>query len=109
MKFKQSSSFILWQQIWSLSVLVAAVIFSWTAYSLYQPKILKGLGFLQLAVWLSIIQEILAAIIEPLIGEAGDHFKHRYGSRLPMITTGVTLAGGIFVVMALLLQGKVPS
>lgn len=74
------------------------------AYGIYQPKILKKLDFAELAAWLGIIQGLLAAFIEPLIGAFSDRIQRRLGSRLPMISVGVTLAGLIFVAASLLVE-----
>jgi hypothetical protein len=41
-------------------------------------------------------------------GGISDQIQSRFGSRLPMITTGVTIAGLIFVVVSLLLQWQIP-
>jgi MFS family permease len=108
MQSRVSQSNILWRQVVGLSAILAAVMFSWMAYGLYQPKILQELGFIKLAAWLSIIQGFLGAVLEPLIGGLSDKIQRRFGSRLPIITTGVTIAGLIFVAVAILLQWKIP-
>jgi MFS family permease len=108
MQLKGSQS-ILWQQVWGLSAIIATVIFCWMAYNLYQPKILQELGFVKLAGWLGIIQGLLGAFIEPWVGAVSDRIQHRFGSRLPIITLGVTLAGLIFVAIAILLQWQIPT
>lgn len=100
---------ILWRQVWGISALLAAISFSWMAYGLYQPQILKNLGFVQLAGWLGVIQGGLGVGIEPLVGAFSDRVLWRFGSRLPVISTGVTLAGLIFVCVALLLQINLPG
>ncbi|RUT08811.1 hypothetical protein DSM106972_008640 [Dulcicalothrix desertica PCC 7102] len=108
MQFRVSQSSILWRQVVGLSAILAAVMFSWMAYSLYQPKILQELGFVKLAAWLGIIQGFLGAVLEPFVGSVSDQIQRRFGSRLPVITTGVTLAGLIFVAVAILLQWQIP-
>jgi hypothetical protein len=108
MQSRVSQSSILWRQVVGLSAILAAVMFSWMAYGLYQPKILEELGFIKLAAWLPIIQGFLGAILEPLVGGISDRIQRRFGSRLPIITTGVTIAGLIFVAVAILLQWRVP-
>lgn len=95
---------ILWRQVWGLATLVAAIIFSWMIYRLDQPKILQKLEFAPLADYLGILQGLLATVIEPIVGEFSDRIQHRLGSRLPMISVGVTLAGLIFVAVSLLLE-----
>lgn len=53
---------------------------------------------------MGILQGLLAAFIEPLIGAFSDRIQRNLGSRLPMISVGVTLAGVIFVATSLLVQ-----
>ncbi|MBD2344212.1 MFS transporter [Anabaena subtropica] len=95
---------ILWRQVWGLATLLAAIIFSWMAYGFYQPIILEKLEFVGLVGWLGIWQGLLVAVIEPMIGGLSDHLQQRLGSRLPMISIGVVLAGVIFVAVSLLVQ-----
>jgi MFS family permease len=99
-----SRSEILWRQVWGLAALLAAIIFSWMAYRIYQPKILQKLDFVELTAWLGIMQGLLAAFIEPLIGAFSDRIQRNLGSRLPMISVGVILAGVIFAATSLLVQ-----
>jgi hypothetical protein len=108
MQLRTSQSSILWRQVWGLSAILAAVMFSWMAYSLYQPKILQELGFVKLAAWLGIIQGLMGAVLEPLVGGVSDKIQRQFGSRLPMITTGVTIAGLIFVATSILLRWQIP-
>lgn len=99
---------ILWRQVWGLAALLAAIIFSWMAYGFYQPKILRKLEFVELASWLGILQGLLAAVIEPLIGRVSDRIQQRLGSRLPLISVGVMLAGLILVTVSLLVEYTLP-
>ncbi len=99
---------VLWRQVWGLAALLAAIVFSWMAYSFYQPVILTKLGFIQLAQSLGIIQGFLGAAIEPLAGSISDRSLHRIGSRLPGIAVGITLAGLLFVATGLLLHSNIP-
>ncbi|WP_414544971.1 MFS transporter [Nostoc sp. CCY0012] len=99
---------ILWRQVWGLAALLAAIILSWMAYGFYQPIILQELDFVELAGWLGIVQGLLVAIIEPLIGRLSDRLQQRLGSRLPMISMGVVLAGLIFVTVSLLVERNLP-
>jgi MFS family permease len=103
-----SRTSILWRQVWGLAALLAAILFSFMAYGIYQPKILKSLGFVELASWLGIVQGLLGAVIEPLVGAISDRILRKFGSRLPIISAGVTLAGLVFVVVGVLLQGNLP-
>ncbi|ABA20278.1 Major facilitator superfamily MFS_1 [Trichormus variabilis ATCC 29413] len=99
---------ILWRQVWGLAALLAAIIFSWMAYKFYQPRILEELEFVGLVRWLGIWQGLLIAVIEPMIGGLSDRIQQRLGSRLPMISLGVVLAGVIFVAVSLLVQQNLP-
>ncbi len=99
---------ILWRQVWGLSALLAAILLSFIAYGFYQAKILENLGFFALASWLGIFQGLLGAILEPLFGGFSDRILRRFGSRLPMISVGVTIAALLFVVLSLLLASNLP-
>jgi hypothetical protein len=99
---------VLWRQVWGLAALLTAILFSWMAYGFYQPVLLTKLGFIELAQNLGIIQGFLGAIIEPIVGAMSDRWMHRVGSRLPIISVGVTLAGSLFVIIGLLLHGEIP-
>lgn len=99
---------VLWRQVWGLAALLAAIVFSWMAYSFYQPVILTKLGFIELAQSLGIIQGFLGAAIEPLAGSISDRSLRRIGSRLPGIAVGITLAGLLFVATGLLLHSNIP-
>ncbi len=103
-----AQSSILWRQVWGLSAVLAAVTLSWMAYGFYQPKILQDLGFVEMAQGLGILQGFMGALAEPIAGGISDRVQHRLGSRLPMITLGVVLAGLLFVGVALLLQWHIP-
>jgi MFS family permease len=109
MQSSNSQTLILWRQVWGLAALLAAILLSFMAYGFYQPIILKNLGFVELATGLGIAQSLMGAVIEPLVGGVSDRILRRVGSRLPMISVGVTLAGLLFVVIGLLLQGNLPS
>ncbi len=89
--------------------MLAAIIFCWMAYEFYQPQILRNLGFLELATWLGVIQGILAAGVEPVVGGLSDRIMRVVGSRLPIIAVGVTLAGAIFVIVSGLLDRNLPE
>jgi hypothetical protein len=100
---------ILWKQVGGLASMLAAIIFCWMAYEFYQPQILRNLGFLELATWLGVIQGILAAGVEPVVGGLSDRIMRVVGSRLPIIAVGVTLAGAIFVIVSGLLERNLPE
>jgi hypothetical protein len=103
-----SHTTILWRQVWGVAAILTVVLLSFTIYGIYQPKILNELGFIELAKGLGIVQGGLGIVIEPLIGGWSDRILARLGSRLPLITAGITLAGLIFVIVAFLIQQQLP-
>jgi MFS family permease len=100
---------ILWRQVWGLAALVAAIVFSWMAYGFCQPEILTQLGFVSLSQNLGIIQGLIGAVIEPVVGMVADRVLRKVGSRLPVLIVGVTLAGSIFVLVGYLLSRELPQ
>lgn len=99
-----SSPSILWRQVWGLAALLVAILLSLLAYGFYQPVILTRLGLAQWAGTLGLAQGLLAAAIEPIFGGVSDRILRRFGNRLPQITVGVTVAGLLFVAIALFWQ-----
>jgi MFS family permease len=97
-----------WRQVWGLAIFVGATTFCWLAYGFYQPLILTQLGFTELASTLAIFQGLLGAIVEPGAGFLADRYVNRVGHKLPLITSGVTLAGLIFVALSGLLITQIP-
>lgn len=100
---------ILWQQVVGLGAMLATIIFAWMIYEFYQPQILKNMGFVELAAWLGVIQGVLVAGVEPVVGGLSDRIMHSIGSRLPLIAVGVTIAGSIFLIVSWLLDGHLPD
>jgi MFS family permease len=100
---------ILWQRVIGLGAMLAAIIFAWMIYEFYQPQILKKMGFVELATWLSVIQGVLVAGIEPVVGGMSDRIMRSIGSRLPIIAVGVTIAGSIFLIVSWLVDGNLPE
>ncbi|PZV10856.1 MAG: MFS transporter, partial [Leptolyngbya sp.] len=77
-----------------------AIALLWVIYNLYLVQLLTQLGFPQgLAVVLLVVENLLAMAIEPLVGTFSDQMQHRIGTRLPIISLGVVLTAGLFVVI----------
>ncbi len=108
MAVSSTHSSILWRQVWGLAAILAAVLISLMIYGFHQSSILMELGFTQFAATLGILQGLMGAVIEPSVGALSDRILNRFGSRLPQITVGVTLAGLLFVLIAILLPVNVP-
>lgn len=93
-------SSIAWAPVWGLALVQGAISLLWVIYNLYLGQLLTGLGFpLALAATLLIIENLLAIVMEPLMGTFSDRMQHRIGTRLPIISLGVLLAAGIFVLL----------
>lgn len=77
-----------------------AITLLWVIYNLYLVQLLTQLGFpRQLAVGLLVVENLLAMVVEPLMGTLSDRMQHQVGTRLPLISLGVVLAAGLFVVI----------
>ncbi|MGF1517124.1 MAG: MFS transporter [Nodosilinea sp.] len=96
----QAAKSILWEPVWGLALMQGAIALLWVIYNLYLVQLLTQLGFPQgLAVGLLVIENLLAMVIEPLMGTFSDGMQHRMGTRLPIISLGVVLTAGLFVVI----------
>ncbi|PSR16285.1 MFS transporter, partial [filamentous cyanobacterium CCP3] len=77
-----------------------AITLLWVIYNLYLVQLLTQLGFPQgLAVGLLVVENLLAMVIEPVVGTFSDRMQHQIGTRLPIISLGVLLTAGLFVVI----------
>ncbi len=99
---------ILWGPVWGLALMQGAITLLWVIYNLYLVQLLTRLGFSQgLAVGLLVVENLLSMVVEPLMGTFSDQMQHKIGTRLPIISLGVVLAAGIFVVIpTVLLWGQ---
>jgi len=100
---RQSES-VLWQQVWGIAVLQAAVALSWQIYSAAQPAILNKVGLMAALGMLSLVPGILSLLLDPLMGKFTDHIQRKIGARLPVVNVGVILTSLIFMTVALGLQ-----
>ncbi|TFI51522.1 MFS transporter [Mastigocladus laminosus UU774] len=101
---------ILWLQVWSLAGVQAAIVICWLIYNLYLPKLLVGFGFPEsLAVGVVILENILAVLMEPLMGALSDQAKYRVGSRFSFITLGVILSSALFIAIPSIVTFVTPS
>jgi Na+/melibiose symporter-like transporter len=94
----QSAPRILWLQVMGLAAVQGAISLTWVIYNLYLLDLLTGLGFsASLGAVLLIIENILAAVMEPLMGSVSDRSQRWLGSRFPQIALGLILASVCFV------------
>lgn len=94
----QTSPRVLWLQVWGLAAVQGAIALTWVIYNLYLVKLLTQFGFpKELATGLLILENILAAVMEPLMGGLSDEAQRWIGTRFPFISLGLALASGLFI------------
>lgn len=88
---------ILWAQVGGLALVQGAITLSWVIYNLYLVDLLTSLGFPQpWAAGLLVIENLLAVVMEPLMGTFSDHRQHWVGTRFPLVALGMILSAGLF-------------
>lgn len=93
-----STSRVLWLQVWGLAAVQGAIALTWVIYNLYLLKLLTQFGFpKELATGLLILENILAAIMEPLMGGLSDRAQRWIGTRFPFISFGSVVASALFI------------
>ncbi|HEY9673124.1 MAG TPA: MFS transporter [Waterburya sp.] len=89
---------ILWLQVWGLAAVQGAIALTWVIYNLYLLKLLTQFGFSkELGTIVLILENILAAVMEPLMGGFSDQAQRWVGTRFPFIAFGVVLASALFI------------
>lgn len=102
----QSSRSVLWTQVWGLAAMQGAITLMWVIYNLYLVDLLTQLGFPKtLATGLLILENLLAMVMEPLMGSFSDGLQHRLGTRFPFISLGVIVAAGCFLAIPMVVMG----
>lgn len=95
-----------WKQLWSLTALYASVVIGWIAYQNYQPKLLVKFSFTEFAFLLTVVQGIILVVTPPIAGRMGDRYRFERGSRMPIISAGISFAAMIFMAVAFTLLGN---
>ncbi|MEO0455477.1 MAG: MFS transporter [Cyanobacteria bacterium P01_A01_bin.114] len=89
---------VLWQQVCGLAAVQGAIALTWVIYNLYLVELLTQQGFSKpLATTLLILENVLGALMEPLMGSLSDRTQHWVGSRFPQVALGMILAATIFI------------
>ena len=89
---------VLWLQVWGLAAVQGAIALTWVIYNLYLLKLLTQLGLAkELGTIILILENILAAVMEPLMGGLSDRTQRWVGTRFPLISFGVVLASALFI------------
>jgi len=105
-----STQRILWVQVWGLSLVQGAIALTWVIYNLYLVRLLTQFGFSEtFAVVLLALENILAAVIEPLMGNFSDRLQHQIGTRFPFIAMGMILSSACFLGIPVVLVFGGPS
>lgn len=91
---------VLWLKVWGLAAVQGAITLMWVIYNLYLKQLLTQFGFPDtLVTGLLIIENILAAVIEPAVGSSSDRLQQTIGSRFPFIAFGAVWASALFIAM----------
>jgi MFS family permease len=89
---------VLWLQVWGLAAVQGAIVLTWVIYNLYLPRLLGEFGFpAQLTIALLLIENLLGAVMEPIMGTLSDRQQQWISSRLPFISAGVIGAASLFI------------
>lgn len=94
----KSQPAILWLQVGGLAMVQGAIGLSWIIYSLYLPQLFDQAGLPK--TWvppLLIFENLLAVVMEPLVGAQSDRMQRWIGTKFPLIALGVILATGLFI------------
>lgn len=89
-----------WKQLWSLAALYASVVISWIAYQNYQPRLLVQFRFTDFTFLLMAAQAVILVTTPLIAGRLGDRYRVEKGHRLPIITSGISLAAMVFMAVA---------
>ena len=94
----KASPKVLWLQVWGLAAVQGAIALTWVIYNLYLLKLLGDFGFPKgLATGELILENVLAAVMEPLMGGLSDRAQRWVGTRFPFISFGMVLASALFI------------
>ena len=103
---RQTHRQILWVQVGGLALVQGAIALMWVIYNLYLVELLALVGFSRgLATALLIVENLLAMVMEPLMGSLSDRLQQQLGTRFPLVSLGVILSAGIFIGLPALALG----
>lgn len=88
----------LWPQVWGLAAVQGTIALTWVIYNLYLLKLLTQFGFsAAVATGVLVVENLLSAGMEPLMGSLSDRAQRWVGSRFPFIAIGIVLASACFM------------
>lgn len=89
---------VLWLQVLGLAAVQGAIALTWVIYNLYLDDLLLNLGFSAgLVTVIVVLENAMAAVMEPLMGSFSDQRQHWLGSSFPQIALGMILAALCFL------------
>lgn len=101
---------VMWLQVCGLAGMQAAITLFWLIYNLYIPQLLVQIGFSRdLAIGLLIVENVLAIIIEPLVGGLSDDRKRWITGRFPFISLGAIASSALFILIPAIVTFSQPS
>jgi Na+/melibiose symporter-like transporter len=87
-----------WGQLSGLIAIQAAISLAWVIYNVFLPDLLKQFGFAPaFGITLLIVENFIAALMEPLTGGLSDRLRQRLGTSMPFIMAGVILTSAFFI------------
>ncbi|NEQ97552.1 MAG: SLC45 family MFS transporter [Cyanothece sp. SIO2G6] len=110
MEQSATSTRVLWMRVWGLAAVQGAISLTWVIYILYLDRLLTQYGFSAgFAAGLLVVESILAAIMEPLMGTLSDRVQHWMGSRFPFIAVGLIATSACFIAIPVVLAFGGPN
>ena len=98
-----SPAAVLLSPVWGLAAMQGAITLMWVIYNLYLPDFLVQFGFpLEAATALLVVENLLAAGSEPVMGNFSDRAQRWVGTRFPFIMIGVILSSALFLSIPML-------
>lgn len=102
---------IQWLQVCALGGVQGTIALAWVIYTLYLQNLLTSFGFTAAIVALVLWGEnLLGAVIEPVMGGLSDQAQRWLGSRFSFIALGVVLASATFILIpTVVILGTAPQ
>lgn len=93
---------VLWLQVFALAGVQGAIVAAWVIYNLYLASLLQQFGFSPgVATTIVFLENLLAALVEPIVGGLSDLSQRWLGSRFPLIAVGIVLSAAFFFLIPL--------